>query len=124
MARVAPPSTPPIPTLFRAERASGPDGAVEWWGGPLTQAEAIARLNGGEDVVVRGTSRQANRTAAMHLVDAAFGGHEEDQPHQGSMSLPHLHPMGRKPEVHVFFDSPPAPYARRRKPPKPKKGTK
>lgn len=38
------------------------------------------------------------------------------------MSLPHFHPQGRSPAVHVFFDSLPAgPYARRQKPPKPKK---
>jgi hypothetical protein len=37
-------------------------------------------------------------------------------PHQGKMSLPHFHPLGRLPEVHAFYDSYPAPYARRRKP--------
>jgi hypothetical protein len=120
MARVKPPPTPPTPTLFHAERMSGPDGAVEWWGPPLTEAQAVARLNSGGDVVVRGPSRRANRDAALRLADAAFGGHEEDQPHQGRLSLPHFHPHGRSPEVHVFFDSPPAPYARRRKPPKTK----
>jgi hypothetical protein len=104
---------------------SGPDGAVEWWGDPLTEAAAIIRLKGGEDVVVRGPTRRDNRNAAMRLVDHAFGGHEEDQPHEGPMSLPHFHPRGRLPAVHVFFDALPAgPYARRRKPPKPKKGTR
>ena len=58
----------------------------------------MARLNGGEDVVVRGPSRQANRLAAMHLMDAVFGGHEEDQPHQGPLSLPHFHPLGASPK--------------------------
>jgi hypothetical protein len=123
MARVAPPSTPPASTLYPPERISGPDGAVEWWGDPLTEAQAIIRLNRGGDVVVRGPTRRDNRNVAMQLVDDAFGGHEEDQPHQGQMSLPHFHPHGRSPEVHVFFDSLPAgPYARKRKPRKRKKG--
>jgi hypothetical protein len=103
---------------------SGPDGAVEWWGNPLTEADAITRLINGDDIVIRGPSRRGNRDEAMRLADLAFGGHEEDQPHHGPMALPHFHPQGRSPEVHVFYDSPPAPYARRRKPPKPKKGIK
>jgi hypothetical protein len=93
----------------------GPEGAVEWWGDPLLEADAITRLQNGNDVVVRGPSRRDNRDFAMGLTDGAFGGHEEDPPHQGRMSLPHFHPQGRTPEVHVFFDSPPAPYARKRK---------
>ena len=125
MPRAAPPPAPPAPTPFRAERLSGPDGTVEWWGDPLAEADAITRLQNGDDVVVRGPSRRANRDAAMRLADRAFGGHEEDQPHQGPMALPHFHPRGHSPEVHVFFDSRPAgPYAPRRKPPKPKKGIK
>jgi hypothetical protein len=124
MPLVTPPPVPPAPTPYRAERMGGADGAVEWWGDPLTEADAIARVQNGEDVVLRGPSRRQTRDAAMQLTDDAFGGHEEDQPHQGRMSLPHFHPAGRNPEVHVFFDSPTAPYARRRKPPKPKKGMK
>jgi hypothetical protein len=124
MARVVPPPAPPTPTPFRAERLSGPDGTVEWWGDPLTEAEAIARLTNGEDVVVRGPSWRGNRDEALRLTDLAFGGHEEDPPQGGRMALPHVHPPGRTPEVHVFFDSPPAPYARQRKPPKPRKGMK
>jgi|SRR5262245_2376665 hypothetical protein len=124
MPPVAPPPGPEVSTAYRAERMSGPDGAVEWWGNPLTEAEAISRLQNGDDVVVRGPARRDNRAEAMRLTDRAFGGHEEDQPHQGRMSLPHFHPHGRSPEVHVFFDSfPPAgSYARRRKPPKPRRG--
>lgn len=118
MPRVAPPPAPPVPTPFRAERMSGPDGAVEWWGDPLTEADAIARLQTRDDVVVRGPSWRSNRDEAMRLTLVAFGGHEEDPPHQGPMALPHFHPPGRVPEVHVFFDQFPAPYARRRKPPK------
>jgi hypothetical protein len=124
MPRVAPPPAPPTPTPYRAERLPGPDGAVEWWGNPLTEAEVIARLQNKVDVVVRGPSWRDNRDEARRLTVLAFGAYEEDAPHQGPMALPHFHPQGRSPEVHVFFDSLPAPYARRRKPPKPKKGTK
>jgi hypothetical protein len=52
MARVAPPPAPPEARFYRAEPTSGPDGAVEWWSDPLTEAEATARLKQGEDVVV------------------------------------------------------------------------
>jgi hypothetical protein len=122
MRRVAAPPAPPVPTPFRAERMGGPDGAVEWWGNPLTEQDALSRLQKGDDVVVRGPSRRDNRDMAMRLAMLAFGGYEEDLPHQGPMALPHFHPQSRSPEVHAFFDSPPAPYARRRKPPKPKRG--
>jgi hypothetical protein len=124
MPRAAPPPPPPVATPFRAERMSGPDGAVEWWGDALSEADVIFRLQCGEDVVIRGPSSQANRQEGMRLADLAFGGQEEDPPHQGSMALPHFHPPGRSPEVHVFFDRYPAPYARRRKPPKPKRDQK
>jgi hypothetical protein len=124
MPRLAPPPAPPVPSPFRAERMSGPDGAGEWWGDPLTEANAIARLQSGGDVVVRGPSWRGNRNEAMRLALLAFGGHEEDPPHQGPLALPPFHPPGRSPEVHVFFDRFPAPYARRRKPPKRKRGKK
>jgi hypothetical protein len=123
MARAAPP-VPSLPVPFRAERMGGPDGAVEWWGDPLTDAEVVGRLQNEDDVVVRGPSWRGNRDEARRLTVLAFGGYEEDSPHGGPLSLPHFHPAGRFPEVHVFFDSPPAPYARRRKPPKAKKGIK
>lgn len=125
MAKAIPPPVPPTPTPFRAERMDGPEGVVEWWGEPLTEADAIARICSGEDVVVRGPSRRVNRDEAIRLTHLAFPGQpEEDRPHGGRMSLPHFHPHGRVPDVHVFFDSTSGPYARRRKPPKPKKGTK
>jgi hypothetical protein len=125
MSRVAPPPTTSKPTLFPAERMSGPDGVVEWWGNPLTKIEAGTRLTHGDDVVVRGPARRDNRALAIELLNDAFGGYEEDQPHEGPMSLPHFHPPGRSPKVHVFFDSLPAgPYARQRKLRKAKKGTR
>jgi hypothetical protein len=118
MARAAPPQVPPSPTPYRAERMLAADGAVDWWGEPLTEQEAIARLQNGEDVVVRGPKKRGNRDMAMQLASTAWGpGCEEDQPHQGPLALPHFHPPGRTIEVHVFYDSPPQPYARRRREP-------
>jgi hypothetical protein len=81
MARVAPPQVPDSPTPFRAERTVAANGAVEWWGDPLTQGDAIARLKNGEDVVIRGPTRRRNRDMAMQLALTAWGGHEEDLPH-------------------------------------------
>jgi hypothetical protein len=93
----------------------GPDGTVEWWDDPLTDAEAVARLQQGFDIVVRGPERRANRNTARALMVAAFGGFEEDTHHAGRMALPHFHPPNRTPEVHAFFESPPR-HAKKRKP--------
>src|SRR5436309_2168116 len=105
----------PAPTIHRAERIPGPDGTVEWRDSPITEAEAVSRLRRGLDVVVRGPNRRDNRNRARQLMVTAFGGFEEDNPHNGRMALPHFHPPGRVPEVHAFFESPPR-HARRRKP--------
>jgi hypothetical protein len=108
---------PPTPEAagYRAEPIPGPDGTVEWWGNPLTDAAAVARLRQGLDIVVRGPVRRQNRNKAGDLMVAAFGGAEEDQPHGGRMALPHFHPPGRSPEVHAFYESPPR-HAKKRKP--------
>src|SRR3989442_13872383 len=105
----------PSPTVHKAERIPGPDGTVEWWDEPLSDAEAVARLKQALDIVVRGPVRRENRNKARALMQRAFGNFEEDKPHQGRMSLPHFHPSGRSPEVHAFFESPPR-HARKRKP--------
>ncbi len=75
---------------------------------PLSEAAAIARLKSGKDIVVCEGGRRANRNKARELTGAAFGGAEEEQPHEGRMALPHFHPPDHTPEgVHAFFDSPP-----------------
>ncbi|HBI44123.1 MAG TPA: hypothetical protein DDY78_14915 [Planctomycetales bacterium] len=81
----------------------GPDGAVEWWGDPLTDAEVIGRLQNEDDVVVRGPSWRGNRDEARRVTVLAFGGCEEDSPHGGPMSLPHFHPDGRFPKSTYFL---------------------
>jgi hypothetical protein len=101
--------------IYEAERIPGPDGAVERSESAIAEADAVSRLKAEEDIVVCGPERRANRNKARELMVAAFGGFEEDQPHQGRMALPHFHPPGRSPEgVHAFFDAPPR-HARKRK---------
>lgn len=101
--------------VYKAEPVPGPDGAVEWWDPPLSDAAAVARVRAGSDVVVRGTDRRANRNKARGLMIAAYGGFEEDKPHQGRMALPHFHPPNHLPEgIHAFFEAPPR-HAKKRK---------
>src|SRR4051812_41733770 len=105
-APAAPPPSPPC-AAYQAETMPGPDGAVEWWGEPITEADTILRLQQGLDVVVRGSDRRTNRNEARRLTVAAFGGFDEDGPHEGRMALPHFHPPGRAFVVHAFFEAPP-----------------
>lgn len=109
------PAPPPAPTVHKAEQLSGPNGTVEWWDAPTSDAEAIDRLQQELYIVVRGPIRRDNRNKARELTMAACGGFEEDKPHNGRMALPHFHPAGRVPEVHAFFDSPPR-HAKKKKP--------
>ncbi len=104
-------STPVL--IYEAERIPGPDGAVERGDAPISEDEAIVRLKGGGDIVVCSAVRRANRNKARELTEAAFGDFEEDQPHQGRMSLPHFHPASRAPDVHAFFEAKPR-HAKRR----------
>ena len=101
--------------IYEAERIPGPDGAVQRGDTAITDEAAVARLQGGEDIVVCGEERRANRNKARELTEAAFGGFEEDEPHQGRMALPHFHPPARDPdETHAFFEAPPK-HARKKK---------
>jgi hypothetical protein len=102
-------------TVNEAEPLLGPDGAVEWWDPPISDSVAVTRLKGGEDIVVRGPIRRANRNKAMELMTLAYGGFDEDGHHGGRMSLPHFHPPDHDPDgVHAFFEAPPR-HAKKRK---------
>ena len=82
--------------VYQAETLPGPDGTVEWWEPCIDDIDAVLRLENGEDIVVRGPDRRANRNKARELMDAAYGGFEEDQPHGGRMatsSLPSTRPF-------------------------------
>jgi len=112
---VASTEEPAVVAIYEAERIAGLDGAVQRGDAPLSEADAIARLQGAEDIVVCGEQRRANRNKARELTEAAFGGFEEDEPHQGRMALPHFHPPDRDPdETHAFFEAPPR-HARKKK---------
>jgi hypothetical protein len=106
---------PPVPVIYKADRLPGPDGAVEWYDEPLSDAEAVLRLQQELDIVIRGPLRRENRNKARTIMVASFGGFDEDEHHSGRMALPHFHPKGRAPEVHAFFESPPR-HAKKRKP--------
>ncbi|HJT76457.1 MAG TPA: hypothetical protein VJ739_04575 [Gemmataceae bacterium] len=105
----------PAVAVYEAERIPGPDGAVERGATPLAEGVAVLRLQAGNDVVVCGPVRRANRNKARELMTAAFGGFEEDMPHEGRMALPHFHPPGHTPAgVHAFYEAPPR-HAKKRK---------
>jgi hypothetical protein len=112
---VKPVAEPVLVTIYEAERIPGPDGAVQRGDNPISEPNAVARLQAGEDIVVCGGERRANRNKARELMTTAFGGFEEDEPHQGRMALPHFHPTDRTPEgIHAFFEAPPR-HAKKRK---------
>jgi len=105
----------PVVAVYEAEPVPGPDGAVEWWDPPISDAAAVARLQAGDDIVVRGVARRPNRNKAMELMTLAYGGFDEDGHHGGRMALPHFHPPEHTPEgIHAFFEAPPR-HAKKRK---------
>lgn len=114
--RWVPPAPSGPPAAYKAERILGPDGVVEWFDDALSDDDAISRLRDDEkDIVVRGSEKAVTKTKAQQLMEAAFGGCEEDPHHGGKMSLPHFHPPGRNPaELHAFYEVYPR-HARERK---------
>jgi hypothetical protein len=73
---------PPLPTIHEAERASGTSGAV-LVGREIGFAAAVLRRNAGEDVIIRGDDRKANRRLAEQI-ESAVGLAERQDPHQKS----------------------------------------
>jgi hypothetical protein len=113
---VKPAAGPTQVAIYEAERIPGPDGAVERGDTPISEADAVSRLRSGKDIVVCGGLRRANRNKAREVMTTAFGGFEEDAPHQGRMSLPHFHPPDRTPDgIHAFFEAPPRRAKKRKK---------
>jgi hypothetical protein len=112
---VTPAPEAPLVEVYEAECVPGPDGTVLRGDAPISEPAAVARLQAGLDVVACGPQRRANRNKARELAEAAFGGFEEHEPHQGRMALPHFHPPDCIPEgVHAFFEAPPR-HAKKRK---------
>ncbi len=104
-AQPTPPSRPP-PTIHEAERDSGPSGAV-LYGAELDLPAAVARRQGGLDVVVRGDDTDANRRLAQ-AIEAAVGSIPIRQtPHRraGPLALPHCQQDAPPPEGHTFYET-------------------
>jgi hypothetical protein len=101
----APPSPAPTPTIHEAERASGPSGAV-LYGAEIDFDAAVARRRLGEDAIVRGEDRSANRRLAERI-EAAIGPAERQDPHPraGPLALPHYQQKQPPPHGHTFYET-------------------
>jgi hypothetical protein len=97
----------PATTIFEAELAPGPSGAVEY-GKEIDEFTAIARRRNGEDIVVRGDDTKANR-ARTYKIEAQVGPPSNPQfPHTskaGLMALPHFLQKSRSPKGHAFYET-------------------
>src|SRR5438128_428294 len=100
----APAAPPTPPQIFEATRGSL--GRVIR-GTPIDQAQAEARRQAGEDVVVCGTNHHANRALAGQLERNANGAAKRCPPHlnEGPYALPHFQPDPRPPEGHTFYET-------------------
>src|SRR5260370_378161 len=100
----APVASPPAPQIYEASPGSG--GRVVK-GPPITQAQAEARRQVGQDVVVCGPNRVANRALAGLIERTANGTAKRCPPHAiaGPYSLPHYQPDPRPPAGHTFYET-------------------
>lgn len=103
----AEPISPPLPpSIYEAELASGPSGAVEY-GTEIDLAAAVTRRRAGGNVVVRSEDVDANRRLA-HSIESAVGPCRRSDPHRsaGPHALPHYQPQSRPPASHTFYETP------------------
>ena len=100
----APLPSPPSPRIYEA--SLGANGAVVK-GQPITQAQAEARRQSGEDVLVGGGSIDANRSLARTIEQNANGAYKRCPPHAqaGPNALPHFQPFPRPPAGHTFYET-------------------
>jgi 16S rRNA G1207 methylase RsmC len=98
------PATVP-PTIHEAERASGASGAV-LYGPAIEFATAVDRRRRGQDIVVRGANKNANRRLAQQI-EAAVGPADRQDPHKraGPLVLPHYQQEQPPPEGHAFYET-------------------
>src|SRR6266576_2225052 len=98
--------TPAAPAIHEAELAGGPPGAV-LYGAEIDAAAAAARRQTGQDVVVRGDDREANRRVA-ETIESAVGTAERHDPHRraGPWALPHFQQKAPPPSGHTFYETP------------------
>ena len=94
------------PTIHKAERVfvGANAGGVLWWD-ELTLGEAIDRRNTGEDIVVRGQDKVANRDQAR-AIEEAVGPCDLHLPHpnRGPLALPHYQQLSGSPAGHSFYE--------------------
>jgi hypothetical protein len=107
MAEVAESSYPSeaAPTIYEAERASGPSGAV-LYGSEISFDVALTLRKSEKDVVVRGEDYREIRRLA-NKIESAVGPAERQNPHTraGSLVLPHYQQINKPPEGHTFYET-------------------
>jgi hypothetical protein len=103
-------SPPPLtePDIYEATRATdGSDAVIR--GARLTKAEAVARRQRGEDVVVCGPDTPRNDKLAHEIEDAATPAGSAPPvyhgPHGGPLSLPHWQQKVAPPKGHCFHET-------------------
>lgn len=99
-------NTVPATSIYEAACATDGSGAVRR-GLPLTQVEAIAHRQTGQDVVVCGEDTIANRDEA-NAIESAVGPCKHDGPHRfvsGPMALPHWQQQQPPPGGHSFYET-------------------
>ena len=77
-------------------------------GAVLTDAQAVARRQRGEDVVVCGSDPFVNARKA-HAIESAVGPCKPDGPHAdvaGALALPHFQQKMPPPLGHSFYETP------------------
>jgi hypothetical protein len=105
-AKATQPQAPAAPAIFEA--TFGPAGAVVRIQPPITQAQAEALRQIGQDVVVCGPNLGVNRTQAYWIEHNANGNCKRCPPHvnsAGPNALPHYQPDPRPPAGHTFYET-------------------
>ncbi len=95
-----------VPSVYEAERASGPSGAVVRIA-EFDYERSLVRRKAGNDIVVCGDDTDANRRLAFQIESAVGQPSKLQFPHKraGPLSLPHFHQLNRNPEGHSFYET-------------------
>ena|SRR5581483_4753906 len=95
---------PPPPAICEATVLPG--GGVQR-GNAITQVQAEARRQNGQDVVVCGANHAANMNLARAIEQNANGSYKRCGPHAwtGPNGLPHYQPDPRPPAGHTFYET-------------------
>jgi hypothetical protein len=103
----SPPSSPAAPEIYAAARATDGSDAVDR-GAKLTEAEAVARRQAGQDIVICGPDTIRNDVLARKIEQAATpprGKCIYHGPHGGPLSLPHWQQEFPPPDGHSFHET-------------------